>query len=106
MKTFCSLIISAVISISAFGQGWNVDSLGTIYDYWGTIGDVQIQGEYAYTLTSITGLKVVDISNPSGPVEVGKCNLQHPIADIAIAGRYAYLTSSDRLLYILGSSPN
>jgi hypothetical protein len=68
------LILSALLCfmplIPAFSQGWNVDLVGNI-SYWDKGNNVVLQGNYAYVAAFWSGLKIVDISNPTSPVEVG-----------------------------------
>jgi hypothetical protein len=63
-----------------------------------SINRVAVVGTYAYvtwggcTFPAICpgGLKVLDISSPTMPVEVGSYDLDYPAQDIAISGHYAY----------------
>jgi hypothetical protein len=60
-----------------------------------------VAGGYAYTVytrprsekSPAGGLRIVDVSNPAQPVEVGHLLLEQPIIDLAVAGSHAYLLS-------------
>lgn len=51
-----------------------VSKLAQIYDYWYDTRDVAIQGNYAYVMTNLSGLRILDISDPEQPEEVGYIN--------------------------------
>jgi len=60
--------------------GWNVsqaqDSLGVscvrVLDYWNRATGTQIVGDYAYMCSGYSGLRIMDLSDPANPVEVGR----------------------------------
>lgn len=56
------------------------------------LSDLAISGQYAYVLKEEGGMRVVDISDPSNPAEVGYLDLGVDDASIiAVAGDFAYL---------------
>lgn len=57
------------------------------------VSSVTISGDYAY-LTCLTGLEILDISNPSTPVFVGKYYDQYGVTDVAVSGNYAYVAKT------------
>lgn len=83
---FSLLIISSVMQVNA--QGWNVDLLGQIF-YWTGAYDVEVQGNYAYVAVSNSGLSVIDISDPTDPVEVGFNWDVGSVSKISVSGNYA-----------------
>ena len=60
----------------------------------GLIPDVAVAGDYAYVANRSTGLRVVDISDPANPVEVGFCDTGFNAWGVAVAGDYAYVANS------------
>lgn len=56
--------------------------------------DVEISGAYAYVADTSFGLRVLDVSNPAAPVEVG--GLPAPAAwEVEVEGRFAFLETMD-----------
>jgi hypothetical protein len=53
--------------------------------------DVDVQGEYAYVISSTDGMWVVDISDPGNPVEIGWCSDKGWA--ITVSGDYAYVAA-------------
>jgi hypothetical protein len=71
MKRLSSLLLlcitlSTLIKNAHAQPGWNVELVGSIA-YWDYANDVAIQDYYANVTTGESGLKIVDISNPSAP---------------------------------------
>ncbi len=57
----------------------------------GIVQAIHVRSTYAYVVAPLFGLGVVDISDPTAPVEVGICNTPGEPQDIAVAGDYAYV---------------
>jgi len=53
---------------------------------------VVVRGGYAYYADNSAGLRIIDISNPAAPEEVGRCETVNA-KDVALAGNYAYVAS-------------
>ena len=70
----------------------NFPTIGTV-SVSGNPWDVFVQGRYAY-VHGLTTLDIVDISNPSSPVQVSTMAISAGTsgAEIYVQGRYAYLT--------------
>jgi len=56
---------------------------------------VAVSGGYAYLAEWDRGLRAIDVSTPSAPVEVGWLDVSAPW-DIAVSGDYAYVASGNR----------
>ncbi|MCP4132139.1 MAG: hypothetical protein GY754_14300 [bacterium] len=52
---------------------------------------VAVSGNYAYMAINGVGLKVLDISDPAGPMSIANCYLSGSANDVAVSGNYAYL---------------
>jgi len=50
-----------------------------------------VSGSYVYVAGDSTGLRVIDISNPSNPVEVGYYDTPGYAMGVAVSGSYAYV---------------
>ena len=58
-------------------------------------------GDYAYIRSERSGMRVVDVSDPARPVEVGVFDEFSDITSIAVAGNYAYLSDSTKGLRVV-----
>ena len=75
-------------------------------DGYGSFVDVQVVGDYAYTVGN--GLRVLDISDPAQASEVGRCPTVGSWGRLHVADGYAYATggdSRDRLWVVDVSDP-
>ncbi|MHA1518539.1 MAG: hypothetical protein ACTSRK_00015 [Promethearchaeota archaeon] len=59
----------------------------------GSIFGLDIVGNYAYLADYYEGLKILDISNPYIPIEVGKITDLSGLRSVSVKGDYAYLGS-------------
>lgn len=96
-----SLICFAKVSFGA--DAWNVDLVGQI-NTPGTALQAAIHGTYAYLADGTSGLRIIDISNPNSPIEVGFCNTPGFAYSICIKGNYAYIAAGGSGLRIIDIS--
>ncbi|MGC9779793.1 MAG: hypothetical protein HZR80_11170 [Candidatus Heimdallarchaeota archaeon] len=67
------------------------------YDNATTLSNgIYVQGSYAYVTHGLNGIHVVDISNPSTPIEVSYFNYAGSYWDIVVDGPYGYATGNSR----------
>ncbi len=62
----------------------------------GSINNVVVQGNHAYinaTSHLFGGIKVIDVSDPYYPIEIGECNTYGQPFDIQISDNYAYVAN-------------
>jgi hypothetical protein len=64
---------------------------------------LDVAGRYVYL--AVSGLRIVDISNPAVPIEVGVLENDAIHGIVAVSGGYAYLSSADGLLIVDVSNP-
>jgi hypothetical protein len=93
MLIIATLLVLTAPVIASEGDHENVELVGSLYNYWDTACDVEIQNGYAYVATTETGLQVVDISNPHSPYVVGFCKEVENAFDVTIFSDYAYVTN-------------
>jgi hypothetical protein len=62
---------------------------------------VAVAGDMAYVADGPGGLRIVDISDPAQPSEVGRALELHRIMDVAVAADRAYLAAADEGLIVL-----
>ena len=65
---------------------------------------VKVQGSYAYVTIDLSLLLVIDVSNPSLPIEAGYCFTGEPTLDVYVSGVYAYVATYDSGLRIIDIS--
>jgi hypothetical protein len=68
------------------------------------VQDIDIVGNYAYVTTLRSGLRIVDISDPTTPIEVGFYDTRGAAANVVVAGDYAYVASSGSGVHVLDVS--
>ena len=58
---------------------------------------IMVSGNYAYLVVNDTtaNFKVIDVSNPAAPFEVGSLNLTGTPSNIFVSGSYAYVSSNN-----------
>jgi len=66
--------------------------------------DVAAAGGYAYVTAGDAGLRVVDVSNPSHPTQVGCYDTPGDAKSVAVAGRYAYVAAKQTGLRVVDVS--
>jgi hypothetical protein len=102
------LIITLIIPKDATAQ----DSLGVSCLGWLSTfhsNDIEIQGNFAYIADPSVdngggGLRIVDITDPTNPHEVGSILSQYGAGGIAVYGDYAYLTRGAQGLIVFNIS--
>src|SRR5262249_47667448 len=62
---------------------------------------VTVAGDYAYLAAWRRGLRVVNVSNPKKPKEVGGCRIQGNAKDVVVAGGYAFVAALEGGLRVL-----
>lgn len=72
------------------------EGTGEYTDTNGYARGVDTQGFYAYVADGIRGLKVMNISNPMGPYQVGAIDLDGFNGRVAVYGRLAAVTDTDQ----------
>ena len=73
------------------------------YTFTTTPADVAVAGYYAYVANVDAGLRVIDVSNPYAPVEVGSCATINANG-VTVAGSYAYVAEAGWGLRIIDIS--
>ena len=66
-----------------------------------TITSLVFDGRYAYVAAGRAGLRIVDLSVPTAPVEVGSVAAAAPAADVAVAGHHAYVAARDAGIWVI-----
>jgi len=75
------------------------------YDTGDLACDVHLSGNYAYVADMEDGLRVINISDPTTPIEDGFCDTEGQTWDVYIFGSYAYVADRIGLRVIDISDP-
>ena len=70
----------------------------------GCANGVAVSGSYAFVADGVSGLQVVDISNPTNSVQVGRLGTSGYALGVAVNGNYAYVADSDAGLQVIDIS--
>jgi hypothetical protein len=62
---------------------------------------VAVSGSYAYVADANDGLRIIDVSTPSSPVEVGSYNTGGSAWSVTVSGSYDYVADGEDGLYII-----
>ena len=77
------ICITLTVNINLFARDHeNVEQVGRIYNQWDAAYDVVVVGELAYVATGLSGLQIVDISDPENPEIIGYWD-DNPGSDIS-----------------------
>ena len=95
------LTTNVTITGSNFEEGAKVSLFpGGLYikgsvDTGGIAYDVYVSGSYAYVADGLTGLEVIDISDPSSPVIISLVSGYHIgyVLGVYVSGSYAYVAA-------------
>lgn len=71
----------------------------------GTVYDLTVAGDYAYTAFGYAGLRIFDVSDPAAPVETGHAPAGWA-RGLALSGQYAYVADGGGLRIIDISDPS
>ena len=97
------------------GEGYSLTVLDVSNSAWPTIvgktpplpaivRDVYVVGDYAYVADWSGGLRVIDVSNPVSPTEVGLYDTPGSAYGVTVAGNHAYIADSGSGLRVVDVS--
>ena len=100
INRFATAVLSTIILTTAV---WGQDSLNVsmvnIFHYWDQVGNVLVDGDYAYLATYDSGLRIIDLSNFPVMEEAGFFISDYDVRYIAKSGNYVYLAEREGLSY-------
>lgn len=110
MLRFACLIAGGLfLAGSARADSLNVRTIG-ILDTPGSARGVAVSGNYAYVADGTSGLRIINISNPSSPTQAGYYDTPGTANGVAVSGSYAYVADGSSGLRIINisnpSNPN
>ena len=66
--------------------------------------DVEVRGNYAYVAEGYAGLKIIDVSIPQNPFQIGCFNIEERVDGVDVMGNYAYLACFDSSFWVVNIS--
>ncbi|MCX6639363.1 MAG: T9SS type A sorting domain-containing protein [bacterium] len=102
-KLIASLLLLIAASTNSFGQdSLNVSKIGQVGHAWeGIAHRVFVSGNYAYVAANEAGLRILDITDPANPAEVGYFDTPGEAYNVFVTGGHAYLANYFDGLYII-----
>ena len=72
VSKFHFLLLSCLLSVSLLTaqDHFAVQSVGQIYNHWDQINEIEFYGDYCLVAAGISGLQILDVSDPANPAEV------------------------------------
>ncbi|MDP8209127.1 MAG: T9SS type A sorting domain-containing protein [Candidatus Electryonea clarkiae] len=95
-------IIFFLTNMSFAQDSLNVTQIGRLYYNWGPyIHSIVVSGDNAFISTLSTGLRILDISDPQNPYEVGYCAEGVNMRGLCVEGDYVYAAGGFEGLFII-----
>ncbi|MCX6641736.1 MAG: hypothetical protein NTW14_14820 [bacterium] len=103
--TIILILALALTSVGIHAQeSQNVTLVGQLDLSSGVANRVAISGNLAYVADGSAGLRIIDVSNPEIPVEIGNLDTPGDAHGIAVSGSYAYVADQFSGLRIINVS--
>ena len=108
MSRFTIILAAAltltVSSVSAQNRE-NVEQVGRIYNQWDHAWNVVVEGDYAFVAAGVSGLQILDISDPENPEVVGYWDDNPGEAKcVFVVGDFAYVADAGSGLRVIDVS--
>jgi hypothetical protein len=87
---YAYIIVGSELVIKDISDPANPRRVGRIF-MPNLIDNMYLSGQYAYLTVDNQGLKLINISNPTAPIEVGSYTTSLDNYDVVVVGNYAYL---------------
>ena len=89
------LLLTAIPAGSALAvDSLNVNLIGRLNLCWDAAGDLALQDGLAYLAAGHSGVRIIDVNQPTAPVEIGYCDSWGSASSVAIEDGYIYVTTS------------
>ncbi|MBZ0266300.1 T9SS type A sorting domain-containing protein [bacterium] len=85
------VMIQLIPAISTAQDSLNVFRVSGV-EYWYYATDIIVEGEIAYVSTGISGMRILDISDPSQPVEIGFSQLTNEAYHFSKSGNNLFVS--------------
>jgi hypothetical protein len=91
---FTLVLLATVPSESILAvDSLNVNLIGRLNLCWDTTADLDLQDGLAYLAAGHSGVRIIDVSQPAEPVEIGWCDTWGSATSVAVSDNYAYVTT-------------
>ncbi len=98
-------MLTILVSSVTAQDAENVEQIARINNKWDNAGDVVVVGTLAYVATELSGLQIMDVSNPRHPYVVGFWDDNKSVAmSVFLSGDYAYVADHLGGLYVIDIS--
>lgn len=108
-RIFSVLLTLLLTAFAASAQdSLNMSCLSRI-EYWQNASDVQVVGNLAYIVCPESGLHIMDLSNPTAPVEIGRylrASETYICGGVYVTGNRAYLATGEGLIILDVTNPS
>ncbi|MBL7034052.1 MAG: T9SS type A sorting domain-containing protein [Candidatus Delongbacteria bacterium] len=98
MKTTTFLLTLLLLAVVPTGPTFAVDSLnvnlvGRLNLCWDNTGDLALQDGLVYMSAGNSGVRILDVTQPEQPLEIGWCDTWSSATSVAVADNYAYVAT-------------
>ena len=94
---FTSLLLTILTSHLCAQDSENVEPVGRIYNQWDNAYGISVADNFAYVAAGLSGLQIVDVSNPENPEEVGYYNTPGYALAVSAVENLAYVADYTNL---------
>ena len=98
IPAFCLSLL--LVGVAPAADSLNVRLVGSYSTSDMALG-MDIKGDYAYVADGAAGLRVITVTDPAHPVEVGYCDTPDYAYGVAVSGSYAYVADADSGLRVI-----
>ncbi len=107
MRCTVALVVAGVGIVGQSATAGTPGCEPTLISQLGATGhDVAVQGDVAYVAAGLTGLLLLDVADPSAPVQLSKLDAGHYVETTAVAGPLVFAGGGARLSVIDVSDPS
>jgi len=97
MKKTLLLLTSILLAAISAGtllaiDSLNVNLIGRLNLCWDTTSDIALQDGLVYLAAGYSGVRILDVTQPEQPIEIGWCDSWGGATSVAVADDYAYVT--------------
>ncbi len=85
------LLVFLLPTLSSAQDSLNVSLVAQIHHNWDFAAGIDVQDDIAYVATFETGLRILDVSDPTSPVELGYFFREAYCTDVKVSGNTAYV---------------
>lgn len=96
----CALLMLALLPPPGLADTFNIRWESSVFDTWYDCDDTALDGHLLYVATGETGLRVLDVSDPAQPAEIGRGKRNQWADWVSVSGEHVYVTDESDFVYI------